>query len=168
MVVVPSEITLLSNLKCAGVSNLPTSLSCSASSQTITITNAFSSSAGLEDTEIEFTISPLRTPLSVQTTSSFQVYSMDSSKRAIDSQTSGLTIQMTKGRAITVMTASVGDNTVNAYTSMTLSVTPSVPLKNEDIMSFTIPSAITLPSKSSLSCTGSGVLQSSIGCNING
>lgn len=75
---------------------------------------------------------------------------------------------MTKGRAITVMTASVGDNTVNAYTSMTLSVTPSVPLKNGDVMYFTIPSAITLPSKSSLSCTGSGALQSSIGCNING
>ena len=101
------------------------------------------------------------TPVSTQTSSTFQFYSMDSSGRIIDEILSDLTVTMLTGRQITTISAASDSYVVGATTAHTITFTTPVPLADNYIVYLTIPVEVTAPNRTSISCSSTSPLQSS-------
>lgn len=102
-------------------------------------------------------------PSSIMTTQSFTITTLDDAMQEIDQIDSGLTVSITQPGVITVDSIAVGDKTVDVYTFIQFTVTPSVKYSNGGYIEV-IGDANYVSTSPSVTCSGSLGMSGSTTC----
>lgn len=169
----PSEVTL-STVSCSNPIGLSTSLTCSSASNTITVSNGFSTDK--DSGTISITIQGARNPGTTQPTSSVAVYSKYNGY-IIDYVSSGLIITMTTANSFKSVTVAGSSSVVGSKSDLTFNISPFNPMYNAGYINIYLPSTFICPSAPSctvvalvktVSCVqSSGFIKATLGFNSN-
>ena len=167
VVTFPTDVTMPSPAaaanSCAAISGIDSSLICFATSSVITISSGYSSSARAAGSTVSFSVGNIRSPVSLQTSSSFAIKTQSVDDYDIDIITSGITVTMASVTDVTSVEI-LPESLVNgATTNLEVKIVPSSPLKNGDILRMTFPSQLTAPT-GTISCVGYNALATSLSC----
>lgn len=175
-IVFPSSITLESEVnQCKGMTNLQSSLICSLQSNTILINIALPSGvsqlptvAGDTSTQIKFSVSSVRNPLSMAPTSSLQISILTSNQNnKINERTTGLVITNTEAGEITNAAAYPQNSALGATTSYLISFKPVNSIAQNTVVKVKIPTQIGVATPTAMVCTAILIIESTLTCSYD-
>ena len=175
-IVFPSSVSISSIVnQCVGITNLQSSLICSLQSNTIFLTVALATgvsqlptTVGDTSTEIKFSISNVRNPLSTATSASIEIYVLTSNQNnKVNQRTSGLTLTNTEAATIINAAAYPIDSTLGATTTYLISFQPPNSIEQNSVVKVTIPSQVTVNTGSTMTCTSNLVIESTLACTYD-
>ncbi|CDW89223.1 UNKNOWN [Stylonychia lemnae] len=137
--------------------------------QTVTYSSLFDLSGVTADATkfITLTITGINNPSSIQTTGSFSITTLDDAMQEIDQITTGLTIAITQPGLLTIDSFTVNDKTVDAFTLIQFTITPSAKYTSGGYIEVTCPAAY-MSTSTTVSCVGIlGTLGSSTCTRLN-
>mgnify|MGYP000934258123 CR=1 FL=1 len=121
---------------------------------TMRVMNAFRLSSVPGQQEYALEIPGLRNPIKTVPTFSFRFRTYDQQERLIDELLSGVSIRMTEPSKLDIVLVSLGSYTNARLTDYTLTMVPTIPVWETNLVFITFPAQIKLPeSASSLDCT---------------
>lgn len=116
------------------------------STNTITINNGFRlSSTPAVGTKFSFEIPGIRNPISLKTTTSFNITTADSSGDIIDEVSSGITVTMNQSAYMESVIITLGSYVNANTTSYEFQITPTVPVTSDDYVVIQFPPEIVIP-----------------------
>lgn len=175
-IVFPSSISVNSVVnQCKGITNLNSLLTCSLQNNSIFISVALPTgvsqlpaTAGDTSTDISFSISDIRNPLSLATSSSIEIYILTSNQNnKVNQKTTGLAVTNTKAATLSTATVNPYDSTLGATTSYLVSFKPSNSIPGNTIVKVTVPSQIGVDTSSTVTCTSILIIESTLTCSYD-
>ena len=106
----------------------------------IRILNAFRRTSVPGKLEYKLTIPGLRNPIQTVPTFSFKFYTYDERHQLIDEKLSGVQIQMTRPAILDIALVTLGDYTNARVTDYTITMVPTVPVWETNLILITFPS----------------------------
>ena len=165
---IPSDVsindTTASAASCLSISGYNSNITCSISSNTITVSNGFPSANFAAGNDLSFLMAGITNPISLATSNSFIYTTLDSSNNTIDTRNSCITVAMLTTNEFTSITLDSNSMTNSALATYTFTFVATSPLVDGDKIYMQIPSSITPPTTTT--CSGVTKLSSSLACSI--
>ena len=165
---IPSDVrindTVTSEASCSSLSGYNSSITCSISSSTITVSNGFLGGNFTAGGNLSFSMTGITNPISTATSNSFIYTTLDSSKFLIDTRSSGITVTMNTTNEFSSINLTSDSMTNSEVAKYTFTFVATSPLVDGDQIYMQIPSSITPPT--TMTCSGVRELASNLACTI--